>query len=363
MLRVVVVSYRLGGADGVSAEAAKWMAAFRELGCAVSTVAGEGTADYLDPGLAAGSYVTGRRPPPPDESGLRAALAPADLVVVENMLSLPLNPPGAAAVARALAGRPALLRHHDLPWQRDAFAGAPPPPQCPAWRHVVVNEASRRELGERGIRSVTIHNLFDPHPPHGDRQAAREALGVKPGERLVVQPTRAIARKGIPGAIALAEALGAHYWLVGPAEEGYGQVLVRLLERARVPVHHGVLPGLMSASAGIEHAYAASDVIAFPSTNEGFGNPPVEASLHMRPVAVGPYRVAGELRALGFRWFDASMPEEIESWLAAPDAAVLQHNAAVARRHLDIRDLPSRLAGLMQELGVSPACPARPRPS
>ena len=37
----VVVSYRLGGADGVAIEAAKWEWALRELGFTVRRVAGE----------------------------------------------------------------------------------------------------------------------------------------------------------------------------------------------------------------------------------------------------------------------------------------------------------------------------------
>lgn len=351
-LRTVVVSYRLGGPDGVSVEAAKWMAALRKLGCSVTTVAGEGEADYLDPGLAAGSYLTGKRPPSPDGASLRSVLATADLVVVENLCSLPLNPEASAVVADALAGRPALLRHHDLPWQREAFKAAPPPPDDPYWCHVVTTERSRLELRERGIDAVTVHNMFDPRPPVGDRDRARRLLGLREGDLLLVQPTRAIARKGIPAAIALAEALGAHYWLVGQAEEGYAQTLENLLRATPVAVHHGLLPGLMSPTEGIEHAYAAADLIAFPSTNEGFGNPPVEASLHLRPVAVGAYAAAEELRAMGFRWLNVHEPRQVQEWLARPDVEVLRHNCRIARLHLDLADLPERLAQLMERVGT-----------
>ena len=349
---VVVVSYRLGGADGVSAEASKWVAALRSLSCSVTTLAGGGTADFIDPGLAIGGYVIGGEPPRPDEELLRALVGAADVVVVENLCSLPLNPAAGEAVARALTGRPALLHHHDLPWQRPAFAAAPPPPDDACWCHVVPTERSKAELRARGIASVVLRNLFDPHPPQGNRDVIRAALGVGADQYLLVHPTRALPRKGVPHAIALAEELGATYWIVGQAEEGYEPELRRLLAGARTSVRWGLVPELMSPMTGIEHAYAAADIVAFPSITEGFGNPPVEASLHMRPAAVGKYPAANELRDLGFRWFDAAAPVELAAWLARPDQALLEHNAAVARRHLNLDELPALLAELMAGLGV-----------
>ena len=37
----------------------------------------------------------------------------------------------------------------------------------------------------------------------------------------MLQPTRAIARKGIDLGLALTAAVGGTYWLTGPAEDGY----------------------------------------------------------------------------------------------------------------------------------------------
>src|SRR4029453_16290377 len=109
--------------------------------------AGGGGPHRLLPGLAMGAA-------PGRELGgrLTEALDGADLVVVENVCSLPRNPAATAALAGVLAGRPAILHHHDLPWQREEFGDLPGwPPDDPAWRHVTINEHSRKELADRGL--------------------------------------------------------------------------------------------------------------------------------------------------------------------------------------------------------------------
>jgi mannosylglucosylglycerate synthase len=346
-----MVSFRLGGPDGVSVEAAKWAWALTRLGFAVRTVAGSGPVDRLIPGLAAGAgLVSPKQPPPLDRRALTEALDGADLVVVENLCSLPLNPAAATAVADLLRGRRAVLHHHDLPWQRARFAGAPSPPHDPAWLHVTVNQLSCRQLAARGIPATTISNAFDLHPPAGDRSATRAALGVSDRQWLLMQPTRAIARKNVPGGLKLAEALGAAFWLLGQAEEGFAPTVDRLLAAASVPVRRGPV-GAIGPSSGIEHAYAACDAVVLPSIWEGFGNPALEAVVHRRPVAVGSYPVAEELAGCGFRWFSATDPGPLAAWLAQPDQALLDHNGRIAATHFDLDDLPGRLQRLFAAAG------------
>jgi len=329
----------------VSVEAGKWGHAFRELGCEVVTVAGDGPVDRRVPGLGLDAGDTDG--PHPGE--LAAALADADLVVVENVCSLPLNRAAADAVAAALRGRAAILHHHDLPWQRPQFGPDTDLPDDPAWAHVTINDLSRRQLAERGITATTIHNCFDVDVAAGDRERTRRVLGVGTGERLLLHPTRAIPRKNVPGAVTLAATLGATYWLLGPAEDGYGPDLERILARALVPVRRG-----LPAELDLADAYAGCDAVTLPSTWEGFGNATVESAVHRRPLAIGDYPVADEIAAYGFGWFPAADAGPLDAWLDEPATDLLDHNQAVARRHLSLDRLRRHLADLLRVRGWAP---------
>lgn len=348
MRTAAIVSFRLGGSDGVSVEAAKWRTALEHLGFDTLSVAGSGLADITIPGLAIGART------PPTASQISTALNDVDLVVVENLCSLPLNPAAARAVAHTCRGRPAILHHHDLPWQRPQFDHYPPPPTDDAWCHVTINKLSSAQLASRGITSTTIYNTFDIDVCVSDtaRQSIRQAIGVGPDELVVLQPTRAIERKNVPGGIGLAERLGATFWLLGGPEDGFDAQLDKALSNARCPLLVGMPPGYDAATTSMTDIYAACDVVALPSTWEGFGNPAVESAVHRRPLAVGPYPVARELARHGFEWFSIDRPDLLVEWLDSPDTSLLDHNHAVARRHFNFKDLPTRLEPLLVEIGL-----------
>jgi glycosyltransferase involved in cell wall biosynthesis len=337
-----IVSFRLGGVDGVSVVAATWQHAFTALGFTVRTVAGDGPVDVRVPGLAIDATT------PPRQAELERALAGADLVVVENLLSLPMNLPASRVVAAVLAGRPAILHHHDLPWQRERYAHVTElPARDPAWRHVTINDRTRREMAARDIAAVTIYNGFDTDEPRADRGTARRALGFAPTERVVLHPVRAIARKNIAAAVHLAEALDATYWLTGRAEEGYGPELDAILRAARTRVLHR---GCDDRPA----MYAAADIVAFPSIWEGFGNPPIEAAIHRRLPVVGDYPVAGELRSRGFAWPRPDDVDALERWIRAPVDDLLDHNQRLAAEHFSLATMRGRLGALLDDAGWLP---------
>jgi mannosylglucosylglycerate synthase len=339
MSTIALVSFRLGMADGVSIEAAKWQWALRALGHEVTTVAGEGICDVMVPGLELAATSA------PDPRALADALEDAECVIVENVCSLPLNVAASTSLASLLAGRAAVLHHHDLPWQRPQFRHHDGPPTDAAWRHVTINERSSDELADRGIAATVIPNHFDLDPAPGDRAAMRAAIGVRPGSILVVHPVRAIPRKNVGGALRFAEDMGAVYWLVGGAEDGFGPELDRLLHGARTGTRLGVPEGFAMAD-----VYTASDVVVLSSTWEGFGNAAIESVAFRRPLARRPYPMMAEIERRGLRFFDLEAIDELRAFVDRPDEALLDANLAAARAAYDLSLLPGRLAPVLADL-------------
>lgn len=347
---VVTVSYRLGGEDGVSVEARKWQHALEELGFTVRRVAGEiedggQPGDIVIPELAINAAT------PANADVIREAVDGAALVIVDNLCSLPLNVDAARATAVAVSSGPRVIfRHHDLPWQRrtlqhleDEF-----PPRQPAGAlHVPINLRSRRELEARGYEhATTIHNYFDFDEVQGEREQTRKQFGFADDDFVLFQPARAIERKNVPGGLRfaqqlqqLAPKLNIHYWLSGPAEDGYTPTLERILERTPVPMTLGRAPSAADA-------YAAADLVVIPSTWEGFGNPVLETIVHRRPAVVFPYPVLSEIAAAGVRTFSTERPDAVLRFLAESDTTRERYydvNVHRARISFDLAELPSAI--------------------
>jgi glycosyltransferase involved in cell wall biosynthesis len=347
--QAVVVSFRLGGADGVAVEARKWAWALGELGFEVRRVAGaiedEGRPDdTVIPGLAIDANAI-------EDTDVAVALDGADLVIVDNLCSLPLNIEAARAVARVAAkhrGR-VLFRHHDLPWQRRHLAdlGTDFPPRVDGALHATINLRSRRELEARGYPGATvIHNFFDLDPAPGDRAATRAAFGFTEDAFVMLQPSRAIERKNVPGAVRLAGHLDrvmterpVHLWIAGPAEDGYADTFARIVDRSTVPVTIGRAPL-------VADAYAACDLVVFPSTWEGFGNPVLESIAARRACAVFPYPVLAEILAAGVRAFSTEQPDVLTRFLAETEArreTYFDVNLRRARISFSLSELPATI--------------------
>jgi mannosylglucosylglycerate synthase len=353
----VQLSYRLGGADGVAVEARKWEWALRELGFDVRRVAGE-----LDDAPRADDVILPFLAIDPDDDStpapeeLSAAVAGVDLVIVENLCSLPINPDAASLAATVLDAHDGrvVFHHHDLPWQR---AGLPTPSNVPPHRpnslHVTINDHSRAQLENRGFDAVTLRNAFELDPARGDRDTTRAEFGFARTDVVLLQPTRAIPRKNIPAAITFAAELArrepewdVRFWITGPAEDGYDDVFARLIAQSEVPVTVG-------RATSAPDAYAAADLILFPSTWEGFGNPVIESIAHRRPIAVGHYPVLDELRGFGVVLLSIDDVAGVQAWLRSPDPAVLEANVEHVQPHCSLADLPRRIDTVFASAGWS----------
>lgn len=319
-MRFAVVSFRLGGADGVSVEAGKWQRSLSRLGHDSYRVAGElGTAapgDVTVKGLGYTARDAGPdTSPPPDRDELEAALGAADVVIVENMFGLPLHKEASAVLAGLLADRPAIGHHHDLVSQRPQWARLPAadldlfPPDLSTMAHVTINDLSARELATRGIESRVVRNTFDPDPAPGTRASdlrAELGLGHDPDALLALMPSRVVPRKNAGRALefcaALQEAVGhvVALLITGPVEDGHLRAFTRICAASTVDVAHRPEWFVPGGPFTIADAYTASDVVVFASDWEGFGNPVMESVAHGRPLVVSPYPVLGELENLGF---------------------------------------------------------------
>lgn len=351
----VLLSFRLGGTDGVSVEARKWEWALGVLGFTTRRVAGE-FADGLRPDDGWLAFLATEPGPRSrvEPDALAAALAGVDLVVVENLCSLPVNPVASATAAEVLgdhAGR-VLFHHHDLPWERPNLPAVPGlPPRRANSLHITINDAARYALTQHGIEAHTIRNAFDLDPQPGDRGATRAAFAFGDAEVVVLQPTRAIPRKEVGRGLAFAEQLAGlvgdrsiRFWITGPAEDRFGPELERIVAAAKLPVTEG-------RARRPQDAYAAADIVVVPSSWEGFGNPVIEATVAERPVVVAHYPVLDELLALGLRFFSVDEPAAIAAWLRDPDPAVIDDNRACVRSHFDLADLPGRIGAAFSAVG------------
>ena len=241
-----------------------------------------------------------------------------DLLIAENALAIPMHVPLGLALTETIAETqiPTIAHHHDFHWERVRFSlnavsdyiSMAFPPHLPNIAHVVINSEAQQQLAHRtGISSVVIPNVLNfENPPSADSnglKAFRQSMGLATDDRMILQPTRIIKRKGIEWAIELVQALkGLHCKLVVSHEAGdEGYEYAEWLEE--YACQHDVDLRIIKTSNGksssetknnenaisLWDVYPFADFITYPSLYEGFGNAFLEAIYFKKPLLVNRY--------------------------------------------------------------------------
>jgi len=241
-MRIAMLHFRVGELDGVSLEMDKWKSVYESQGHSVIYIAGtlgsasgieirEMALDYpLNLEFRKSAYVTltGFK----SESDLKAKIEEVtatiqqqlllaleenniELVIPNNVFSLPLNIPTTLAIYNVLKETqiPCIAHHHDFIWERDDYTpkypfvkeyldNYYPPVGLPKFNHVVINTLAQKKLKKlKGVESTVVPNVFYFQQPDWQiddyNNDLRSKLNIDGSDILVLHATRIVKRKGV----------------------------------------------------------------------------------------------------------------------------------------------------------------------
>jgi glycosyltransferase involved in cell wall biosynthesis len=348
--KIGFVSTRFSGTDGVTLEASKWATVLKQSGHECFWFCGESDRDPQTTMVVADAHfkdinnkwindrIWGRKGRDSIVTNaihdMRSLLKKRlkqfltqfdiDLLIVENALAIPMQLPFGLAITEVIAETqiPTIAHHHDFYWERDRYSVNAVaeylrmafPPSLHSVAHVVINSLAQEELAHRkGIASIIIPNVLDfGNPPVADADQTgkiRAAIGLDPGDIMILQPTRVVARKGIEHAIDLVRELrDPRYKLVISHEAGdegleYQEWLKENAKSLGVDLRFMNMkindPGNVMEN-GENHVregyslwdiYPHADFITYPSLYEGFGNAFLEAIYFKKPLLINRYAI------------------------------------------------------------------------
>jgi glycosyltransferase involved in cell wall biosynthesis len=405
-LNIGFVSFRFAGTDGVSLEAAKWSQILEEMGHKCFYFAGEcdrpversmvvPEAHFQHPEIknrhdrfwhSTGRtheetlWIKDRTEVLHKEIDRFVREFNIDIFIPQNILCYPLNIPLTFALTEFIAENsvPTIAHHHDFYWERKVYLvnsvwdylTMAYPPTLHSIHHVVINTSARHQLAaRRGLASTVVPNVMDyetPAPePDEYSSDMREALGLEPDERLILQPTRVVQRKGIEHAIELVSRLGIKARLVishttTDDDVGYVDRVKRYADLLQVNTLFS--SDLFDDARGttkdgrkvysLSDVYPFADLVTYPSLFEGFGNAFLEAVYFKRPIVVNNYTIyETDIRTKGFRviFFDDFITDDtVRQTLAAlenPEKTCedCEHNYRLALKHFSYATLRNKL--------------------
>ncbi len=427
-LQIGFVSTRFSGIDGISLEAAKWAEVLEREGHDCYWFAGEldrhphrsyraamahfqhplvkkhqdafFAANHLEFSLFRG--FTSVRDVLINQLRIFIETLKINTLVVENVLSMPKNIPLAMALTKLIreTGIPTIAHHHDFDWEQRRFLvnGSSQlidshfPPDLPSIRHVVINSEAKKMLRQKsGIEAEIVPNVMDfndirSRSAHGTNRFL-EKLRLVPRDRIVLQPSRIVPRKGIELAIDLIHGLDDdRFKLVvshpsGDEGNGYCHKIRSYAEKKHVDLRLVDFeigsPWTQSRNGGhflsLWDVYPAAELVTLPSISEGFGNAFLEAIWFRKPILVNRYDVyLQDIKPIGFKSVEIdgvitpSTVRQVQQLLDSPDLALqmVEANYALAEKHFSysgLRDqLQSMLTPPVRQGQASPPSPNKP---
>jgi len=406
------ISTRFAGTDGVSLEASKWAQVLEKNGSRCYWFAGELDRDPEKSLLISEAHflhaqnqwindqVLGRKGRKPSVTDVIHALRSLlkvqlhcfidqfkiDLLIVENALTIPIHIPLGLALSEIIAETeiPTIAHHHDFYWERDRFSTNAVndylrmafPPNLPNIKHVVINSEAQEQLALRtGISSIIIPNVLDfENPPLVDEkrtEAFRKSIGLKTDDKMILQPTRIIRRKGIEQAIELVKELNdPRYKLVISHEAGdegfeYAEWLKEYALEHQVDllmitpkIVDPFYNGNCQKNYSLWDIYPHADFITYPSLYEGFGNAFLEAIYFKKPLLVNRYSIF--IKDIEPRGFDLAVMDgfitkktvqKVKEILESRERRqkMVNNNYEVAWRHYSYSVLRNQLSAIIND--------------
>jgi glycosyltransferase involved in cell wall biosynthesis len=309
-----------------------------------------------------------------------------DVIVAENILSLPVNVPLGLALAELIAETqiPTIAHHHDFTWERSRYSvsaasdylHAAFPPLLNSVSHVVINSFAANQLALRtGANSTMVPNAMDfdnPPPPRDEwSESIRDALGILPSQFFLLQPTRIVPRKRIELAIELARRLdmdqGSKLVIThksgdeGSAYERYlrdyaNLIGVQVVFGSDIVNHNRAQLQDGTDVYSLADAYQNCDLVTYPSTKEGFGNAFLETIYYKRPIVISSYEIfRTDIQPKGFDvvvfndFIEDNTVERAREILHQPELVdeMVEHNYAVGRQYYSFAALERQLQALL----------------
>lgn len=407
------ISTRFAGTDGVSLEASKWAAVLKAKGHRCFWFAGEldrnPARSFLVPeahfqheeNQRINQRIFGRKSRTADvteaihnaKAYLKSRLTEflstfsIDVLIAQNVLTIPMQVPLGIALTELIAETlmPTIAHHHDFYWERTRYLinavgdylRMAFPPSLHNIAHVVINSQAQEELALRtGLSSLIIPNVLEfenPPQPEGLRKFdLRHYFGLSPNDRIILQPTRIVQRKGIEHAIDLVKELkDPRYKLVISHEAGdegyeYAQWLKEDAKEKAVALYF--LDTSMDDPWGEDNdhtnilslfdIYPQADLITYPSLYEGFGNAFLEAVYFRKPLLINRYAIfVRDIEPQGFDLIvmdgllTSKNVQQARDVLESPARrqAMVDHNYAIASRHYSYTVLENKLNYLLMK--------------